>query len=60
MIFGVLIVCYFLTAVVLRYIGGKNTRGPAKNIEDYIWFCVVWIGMTVFFYAVLGGGLKNF
>ena len=56
MIFGVLIVCYCLTAVVLRYIGGKNTRGPAKNIEDYIWFCVVWIGMTVFFYAVLGGG----
>ena len=55
MIFGILIVCYFLSAVALRYIGGKNTRGPAKNIGDYIVFCLVWFGMTAFFYAVLGG-----
>ena len=55
MIFAILIICYFLSAVALRYIGGKNTRGPAKNIGDYVVFCLVWFGMTAFFYAVIGG-----
>ena len=56
MIFGILIICYFLTAVALRYIVVKNKRGPAKSIDDYIVFCLVLFGMSAFFYVVLGGG----
>jgi len=55
MIWILLVISYLIAGVVLGYIGKKKTRGPAKTFGDYAIFVVVWLGLTAFFYAILGG-----